>query len=765
MASAQSRSRSVAQQPARPRAGWFQRHRPNLLACGLIILVVLLANSIFLLGLANPNPLQQRSGLATSQTNGPLSGLNTIDPNDGFTTQALGHQAAEQWRHGHIPFWNYYESVGTPLAGEMQSQALSPFVLLFSWSNGGLAFEILMEIIAGIATFFFLRRLNLRRSVAIMGGLAFALNGTFAWLHNAVFNPVAWLPVMLLGVEIALAYTLKKRAYGWLLLMLGIALSLYAGFPETAFINLLLVGVWSLARLIMLDKPLRLALLKKLLVGALGGLLLAAPVLVAFASYLPQADVGWHGGAIGNVGLDPIGIPALLMPYVYGPIFGLIGWAKTTHLAAFWGSVGGYYAVTVFVLALYGLLSKAPRWLKGVLTGWIVIALLKTFSFPVVTKLVNLIPTIKSAAFYRYAPPSIAFALIVMAAWGLQRLLDEGRVTKKLLMTVGAALLVIVGLAALARTASADFATAPHYKVWAIASVLVAVVFLLLMPLVTHVVKPRFLAVILVGLVTVESLIFFMVPQLSTPKLQVDTTPISFLQQHLGLNRFYTLGPIEPNYGSYYDVASINQNDLPVPKAWSEYLVKNLDTNTTGLNFTGNYRANPAGPSSFAEFVAHIDNYRAVGVKYLVTNHLALTDVDPGSYGLTPVFSNGAMDIYEVSNPSPYFVSPSNCQLQPRSRDEVTVTCPQGSELVRKELFVKGWSARANNKALAVTSEAGLFQKVKVPAGTTTLKFSYLPPHMLLGYAALAVAALAVAIPYLPRRRVTVIDKVQGWLA
>ena len=52
-----------------------------------------------------------------------------IDPNVGFITQSLGHLAALDILHGHLPWWNYFEGLGQPLAGEMQSAALFPLTL------------------------------------------------------------------------------------------------------------------------------------------------------------------------------------------------------------------------------------------------------------------------------------------------------------------------------------------------------------------------------------------------------------------------------------------------------------------------------------------------------------------------------------------------------------------------------------------------------------------------------------------------------------
>ena len=46
--------------------------------------------------------------------------------------QALGHLVATDWFSGHVPWWNPYEGLGVPLAGDMQSGAFFPPTLLFA---------------------------------------------------------------------------------------------------------------------------------------------------------------------------------------------------------------------------------------------------------------------------------------------------------------------------------------------------------------------------------------------------------------------------------------------------------------------------------------------------------------------------------------------------------------------------------------------------------------------------------------------------------
>src|SRR5205823_11989445 len=217
---------------------------PDAWAMLAVAIAVVVANAPSLLAFSNPNPLGPRSELVSSVTPGLLPGERTIDPNNGFTSQALGHRAALDLVHLRLPWWNPYEGTGAPLAGEMQSAALFPPTLLTLLSNGQLYEHVLLEIIAGLSTYLLLRRLSLGRWTSAAGAIAFALNGTFAWLSHAPVNPVALLPALLLGVELAYAASIAGRRGDWWLIAVAGAGSFYAGFPEIAYIGGLLGICW-----------------------------------------------------------------------------------------------------------------------------------------------------------------------------------------------------------------------------------------------------------------------------------------------------------------------------------------------------------------------------------------------------------------------------------------------------------------------------------------------------------------------------------------
>ena len=127
-----------------------ERRRALIAVVGLLFLP-LLANWQAVSGWLQHDPLYTRSALARDVVPGPISGFTSRDPNDGWTTEALGRRAAEDWLRGRVPWWNPYSGPGLPLAAEMQGAALFlPFVLLLHAAQGPLLLKLAMQVVAGL---------------------------------------------------------------------------------------------------------------------------------------------------------------------------------------------------------------------------------------------------------------------------------------------------------------------------------------------------------------------------------------------------------------------------------------------------------------------------------------------------------------------------------------------------------------------------------------------------------------------------------------
>jgi hypothetical protein len=322
-----------------------------------------------------------------------------------------------------VPWWNPYEGTGAPLAGELQSAALFVPTLLLLASNGQFYEHVLLEIVAGIATYLLLRRIALHRWASLAGGAAFALNGTFAWFAHAPVNPIAFLPLLLLGIERAYAATVEGRRNGWRLIAIAGALSFYAGFPEVAYIDTLLAVCWFGWRLGCLERSRRRALITKSGAGAAVGILLAAALIVAGLDYLGHADLSIHANtSLGSAHFPPESLPQLFMPYIYGPIFGFTG--SKLQLTGLWGAVGGYVSTSLLLFGVLGLCSRGRRGLRAVLSIWILLVFARMYGqIPLLGHVLGWLPGMRHIAFFRYATPALELALAVLVAMGIDDVL------------------------------------------------------------------------------------------------------------------------------------------------------------------------------------------------------------------------------------------------------------------------------------------------------------------------------------------------------
>jgi hypothetical protein len=706
--------------------------RPATVPCLVVIGVVVLANFLYLSGLFDPNPLHQLTGLTSGRTPGLLPGLDTIDPNIGYTGQALGHLAAHDWLHGTFPWWNPYEGLGAPLAGEMQSAALFPLVLLEGFGSGQVFVHVILEITAGLSMYFLLRRLVKSQIAATAGAVAFALNGTFSWIFDQIGNPVAFAPLLILGIEQARRPGRARTLSGWPLIAVALALSIYAGFPEVTFIDCVLGGLWALVRGSELRGEDLIGFGRRLLAGLTVGLLLAAPILVAFATFLSHGDVGAHS-SYSRISLDPAtALPAKILPYVFGPIFGWIAPTQdhTRPFVTFWGNAGGYFGAALFVLGLVGLMGPRLRRLRVVLALWILVGILGSVGVHWARDLVNLIPGISTTWFARYALPSWSLALTVLAALGIDDLIQR-RIRWQPLVAGGVAIAAI-GLAGHeAEQALRSVQLAPHHHLWAAASIAWGSAIVVACAIGGALLRDRQVRGSFVSaLLVLDCMALFVVPQVSAPRqASIDMGPVHFLQTHLGSSRFASLGPIQPNYGSYWELSSINVNDLPIPKPFASYVTNRLNDNIDPTVFVGTQRRDAHRPGPVEQFVSHLAGYEAAGVKYVVLRTGTALPGLPAKTTLPVVYQDHLVTIRELPDPAPLFsASGGGCVVRTSGLAAASVDCLGPGTLVYRELYLPGWRAQDNGGSLAIRHD--IFQAVALHSGHNDVTFSFAPPYI-----------------------------------
>ncbi len=709
---------------------------PALWSVLAIVVTVVAANALYVFGVHTAEPMVYFSGLAHPEP-GLAKGVATIDPNVGWTVEALGRSAARSWLNGHVPLWNVHEGVGTPLAGEMQSAAFFlPFVLLLALPQGVLLMHLSLELIAGIGTLLFLRKLGLGWVAATVGGCLFAVNGAFAVMTNAPFNPIAFLPFSLWGVELVAAAIREGRTPRWgtWTIALSLVFMLFAGFPETALLEGLFLAGWTIARLLTLPAG-RARFFGWVVAGGGLAILISLPVLITFAHFLGFGFTAYHDGNAAAGAYPVKRLSALAMPFATGPL------GRTVA-----GGQAGFVTLAAVLLAGIGFLGprqRPVRWIIGIGTA---LLLLNQYGAPPINQIAGRLPGLNQILLYKYGVCLVEFAVILFAAYGIDDLVRRRARRRALAVGIGFAVAYLIASPLYVHIALGSL----HHPRWsAVVLTWTAVICLAVAALAVLSRRRRLgrgLLGVLAALVVVDGAANYSVPSIAaSPPVTVDLAPVRYLQQHLGTSRFYTLGPIQPNYGSYFGIAQLNINDLPVPKKMADFITADLrpEPGTPGA-----VEGSKATDRAYSPYLLTYNNYRPeqqrlllkaygqeqdhfrdAAVEYVVMAP-NVNDAAARRLGLVKVFQNETAAIWRDPKALPYYTTlGGNCRVREQSYTAVTVDCARPATLVRRQLSSPGWTVTVNGASRRIPDNGSLFSSIRLPAGTSRVSYDYLPDH------------------------------------
>lgn len=160
-----------------------------------------------------------------------------------------------------LPLWNPYSFGGYPLLGNFQTGAFYPLNILFfllpfsfAWS----IFILLQPILGGISLYVYLRNVKLHPLASILGGVAFAFSGfSVVWLEwGNVMHTLLWLPILLLAIDKIFVYRRSKIAW-YSIYFLALIFSFLAGHLQMFFYMVVLVHVYLFLRWYLLDRTLK----------------------------------------------------------------------------------------------------------------------------------------------------------------------------------------------------------------------------------------------------------------------------------------------------------------------------------------------------------------------------------------------------------------------------------------------------------------------------------------------------------------------------
>jgi hypothetical protein len=692
--------------------------------CALLALPLLIC-VLWIFGPAQTDGFRIYSGFAVGMKHHP-AGAPTLDPNDGITSLALGKRAARDVLAGHLPLWNHYEGLGSPLLGEMQAAPLFPPTWLLALRSGQPIEFAVLQVIAGIGAYLFFRTFGLGNTAALACGLMYELNGVMAWLRNAITNPVAFLPWLLLFIEFARAAALADEKWGRRLFnvawgALVATLAVYAGFPEEVYLYSLLVGAWLLMRALDLSRQQLTRFASDIGMMALVALALCAPALIAFWDFLQEAELFRHAGeGFFGVTLSPSGLIQLVLPYIYGPPFGS---HSPIIQGGMWGSTGGYIGFMPVALALGALMIPGSRRAKILLVAWIIVAVGTSYGLPGVYGAFMTIPLTKTAAVFRYLNISWIFCFVFLAGMFLDALPRlQPAIARRALMTVGVGGLCILILIAWPARELLATITALERPFW-LAGTLAAAGALMVVVFCAAWIAPIRAAQLIACLTVIEGAIYFVTPYAFYPRGgRVDYETIAFLKSNIGFQRVAGTpdARIGPNFGSYLGIPTLDFDDLPVPRRTVDFIRDRLDPYA--------FRPFPSPPLTPDEeadrrhqYELRLEEYGRAGVKYILGG--------PGftAAGATPVYRGETFTVHALSHVRDY-ASADGCEVTPITYDRLEAECTAPSQLVRLELYMRGWSATINGVSVPVTLSENTFQSIDLPLGRSLIKFTFRPP-------------------------------------
>jgi hypothetical protein len=357
---------------------------------------------------------------------------------------------------GAIPQWNPYLFGGMPFVAAMHGDIFYPtfWLRLLIGTDAGMTWGFIAHLwLAGFGTYLFLRAAGLGFAAAIVGALAYQLGGPIAAYaspgHDGKLFVSALMPFSLLLLTRGIR---DNRRWAWGVLAVVIGLAVLSPHPQLLQYLLLVSGAWALMLAFGTSGLDRVTAFKRL--GfAFGAVLLGAAI--GAIQYLPLAEyTPWSPRAGGRdyAYATSYSWPVEELINVYLPQFsGLLGryWGRNgIHLHSEY--LG---AVTLLLAPLaFGAGGEARRAFRRFWLGVGVVSLLWALggSTPFFQLVYAIVPGTK---FFR-APSTMmfvfAFAIAVLAALGTERLL-AGKVSSRyaygwLVAAAAAALLAMAGM-------------------------------------------------------------------------------------------------------------------------------------------------------------------------------------------------------------------------------------------------------------------------------------------------------------------------------
>lgn len=331
-------------------------------------------------------------------------------------------------RAGLFPLWNPYNALGEPHLANMQSAVFYPLTWVKVLFNVNFfAYDILLVIrlfLAGLFMWWFLGEFKLSFLSRAFGATSFAMTGYFVrHVYMSHLNVEILLPLsMMVFGELARI----KTARCFLFSVFVAWLTIVGGFPEATLYVLSLSSLWYLY---CHERP-RVRGIPTLIGALFLGVIASTPQLLPFVEYMHNSWT-YHQSGLGYGHTNYRHFWSLIVPWFFGE-------NNVSPLEPF---VAPYLGTAVALLALAGAIGRERKKVK-----FFTFFAIATFGiihgiFPFI--LIGTIYPFSVTLNFKYAMPSLAFCISVLASFGMQELLEDV-FSKPLRRCLGTAVVLIL---------------------------------------------------------------------------------------------------------------------------------------------------------------------------------------------------------------------------------------------------------------------------------------------------------------------------------
>ena len=510
--------------------------------------------------------------------------LNSLLTDIPFAVRPWNVIMREAIHNGTFPSWNPRSLTGTPFFANPQTGMFAPFNLplwVFSLNFGVAVSAALKMWLTGLGCYILARELKLGTWPALLAGVAFTFSSfSITWLEHQTPTAVACLLPWMIWLSERIAT--RRRARDALILACVCGAAIAGGHPGTAVHAVGAVALYIFVRALV-DRDL--ARRERLQVLGLGwGGLVLGGILTAVVS-LPASLAGeGTAGALARAGGGPV-MPVYLLRTIAFPDW----WGRSNAAEAapvyLWNYVErtAYTGVIPVLLAFCGLIDRYDWRRKAPLVAVAALGLFVPLGVPVVRDVVIHLPLYDQVLDERMIF-LFEFGVAMLAAFGLQGLIDKPREQRRYWITVIAAATVavaaIVGSGASLhdiRTTINHFRTGTTYPFKEILSltavgwwlIFVTALAIALMALRTRRFPRALLGPIVILLVAVDGLHFAhgFQPMASARVATPPATPlIRYLQKHSVEGRLTGYGGALPeDYSTVFGLQDVRGYDAPQP--------------------------------------------------------------------------------------------------------------------------------------------------------------------------------------------------------